>query len=448
MAYDGTVQTCNVQALVRAHVASGTLPAELHSSAHSLRDTAVKHLTLDSSRCGRGPWSVTNSTLVAPSGDQHDYVSYGTYEWPCNAECNTTMFKHCGDWWRKPAWWGNKTWPPPCNRTSGLPYIPHDGYGSPYGHYDTECLIAMKEAVQPLALAAWVFQNATFGDAAARVLRVWFLDPATKMNPNLEYSSLQPGAGGSCGGIIATSFRWNVQLYDAVALLANCCCLSHGDNTRKSPWTGSDAEGFAAWTRAYLTWLLTSGKGMAESRSHNNHGTWYSVNTLAQSLLLGNQSLANGLAHDLYNDKPSGLTYQILASGQMPHETARADSVNYCTMNMQGLMALATVSEHTSQGSRLWSWVNATSSTGSIRRALDFLLPFATGEKEWPYSQASGDTSAWLSLAPLLRQAALVYNEPAYEQHIASLPWPAGAWPQQWLGDVSQLLWPNVSLTV
>jgi len=56
----------------------------------------------------------------------------------------------------------------------------------------------------------------------------------------------------------------------------------------------------------------------------------------------------------------------------------------------------------------------------SIRAALDWLSPFAAGEKTWTEKQLS--PFAPERLAPLLRRAAQRYREPAYEKALAKIP--------------------------
>lgn len=207
----------------------------------------------------------------------------------------------------------------------------------------------------------------------------------------------------SSGGIIATSFRWNYVLYDSVALLRT-----------SDLWTDADETQFVAWTRAYLNWLLTSSHGKAEGRATNNHGTWLSVNIIAQALFIGDSDTAENVTSQLYSERASSLQEQILPSGQMPHETARADSVNYDAMNMLALTNLATLGSHQRSGANLWTWKNQTG-YGSIRNALDYLMTYAAkGGPKWPYSQASDDFNAFCSLAPVLRRASQVYNGKCY----------------------------------
>jgi hypothetical protein len=56
----------------------------------------------------------------------------------------------------------------------------------------------------------------------------------------------------------------------------------------------------------------------------------------------------------------------------------------------------------------------------SIRQALDWLVPFVTGERKWTYPQMLRFRPE--KLAPLLRRAAIIYREPAYEKTLERLP--------------------------
>jgi len=50
----------------------------------------------------------------------------------------------------------------------------------------------------------------------------------------------------------------------------------------------------------------------------------------------------------------------------------------------------------------------------SLRKALDFLAPYADANKVWPYPQLVMDDRTLL--IPLLRRAGIAYKAPAYEQ--------------------------------
>jgi hypothetical protein len=44
-----------------------------------------------------GDVTVMDKPLTPPSGDKHDYMSVGSYWWPCNQMCNATLFPKPGE---------------------------------------------------------------------------------------------------------------------------------------------------------------------------------------------------------------------------------------------------------------------------------------------------------------------------------------------------------------
>jgi len=106
---------------------------------------------------------------------------------------------------------------------------------------------------------------------------------------------------------------------------------------------------------------------------------------------------------------------QIEPDGRQPHELERTQSWNYSIFNLEAFISAANIGEKL--GIDLWKFESP--DNRSIRKALDWLLPFVTGEKKWNYKQISVFEPT--KLAPLLRQAALRLNEPAYEKTIYKL---------------------------
>jgi hypothetical protein len=333
-----------------------------------------------------GPFSVMDKKSAPPSGDKHEYMSLGPY------------------WWPDPG------------KPGGLPYIRRDGQVNPEGEaFDRKPLNEMTSAVETLALAYYLTGHGPYADHAARLLRAWFLDEATRMNPHLKYGQAIPGRMEGRGtGIIDTAQL--AGLVDAVGMLAGAPC-----------WTAADQRGLEAWFRQYLAWLRESRHGRDESRAGNNHGTWYDVQVAAFALFAGEDEIARDV---LEKAAARRIAAQIEPDGRQPQELARTRSFDYSTMNLRGMFELATLGQRV--GVDLWHFESTDGR--SIRRALDWLIPFALGEKHWSHEQLGGLQPA--RLAPLLRRAAAVYQEPRCERAARQL---AGAD----ASDRMHLLWPE-----
>jgi hypothetical protein len=338
---------------------------------------AVKALIEEANKAlANSPPSVTEKTKVPPSGDKHDYMSSAPYYWPDPA------------------------------KPDGLPYIRHDGEVNPESRdssYDRRRMQEMGNTVETLALACYFTGNESYAKHAAKYLRVWFLDPATRMNPNLNFAQAVPGENtGRGAGIIEG--RNIAEAADAAGLLAG-----------SAAWTQNDDAALKSWLGAYLDWLLTSKKGRDESNARNNHGTFYDVQTIEIALVLGRTNVARQITEAARQKR---IAAQIQPDGRQPLELERTASFGYSRFNLEALFALATLSEHV--GVDLWQ-CQLTNGPKALAQALDFLLPYvADPSKQWPYEQIKHINRA--DFAPLLRQAAVHYREPKYEKILSELP--------------------------
>jgi sugar lactone lactonase YvrE len=348
---------------VRQRVAAGD--AAVAAAVKRLRAQADRNLKA-------GPFTVVRAKPVkAPSGDPHDYVSMGPY------------------WWPDP------------DKADGLPYIRRDGRINPEREkFDAPQMGRMAEAVSTLALAYYLTGEERYATHAARLLRGWFLDKATRMNPNLNYGQFVPGLNqGRSTGIIDTVRL--LKVVDAIGMLRGA-----------KDWRAADQKGMEAWFRQYLHWLQTNKLGKGEAAAGNNHGSWYDAQVAVYALFLGDRATAKRVVEE---SKKKRIARQIEPDGRQPLELKRTKAFGYSVTNLRGLVALATLGQQV--GVDLWRY--KTDDGRSLRQALDWLLPFATGEKKWPYRQITRLSAG--SLAPILRQAARVYEEPRYEQAIGRL---------------------------
>ncbi len=250
----------------------------------------------------------------------------------------------------------------------------------------------MTGAVTALAAAYRETKEERFAARAALLLRVWFLDAATRMNPNLDYGQGVPGRStGRGAGIIAT--RSLVEIVEAARAL------------EASPsWTPADRQGFLAWCAAYAGWLKTSRNGREEAAAENNHGTWYDAQLIALLLHTGARDEATARAEGAKRRIAS----QIEPDGRQPRELARTRSWSYSVMNLHGWFAVATLAQQA--GVDLWHY--RTADGRSLRAALDYLVPFARGGAPWPHQQIAPIDHA--GLVGLLDRAAPVWKHDQY----------------------------------
>jgi hypothetical protein len=102
------------------------------------------------------------------------------------------------------------------------------------------------------------------------------------------------------------------------------------------------------------------------------------------------------------------LDSQLTKEGKQPLELERTNGLGYSTMNLRGWFTVATLAEKT--GTDLWHY--KTSKNTHLRAALDWLLPYALGEKKWEYDQISKYNKS--EIYPLLLQAAKVFKDEQY----------------------------------
>jgi hypothetical protein len=322
----------------------------------------------------QGPWSVMDKPFMPPSGDKHDYMSVGPY------------------WWPNP------------DTEDGLPYIRKDGLVNPERYeYDSLPMKKMRNSVRTLSLAYYFTGHEPYAAHAAKLLRVWFLDEETHMNPNLNYGQAIAGRTKGRGiGIIDT--HGYVFICESIELLQ-----------RSKHWTDKDHAAMKQWFDQYLQWLLNSEHGKYEASKENNHGTFYDLLSSRLAFFVDRVELAEEILSQVPEKR---IALQIEPDGRQPHELSRTRSFAYSSWNLLGFFRLALLAEHA--GLDLWHF--STKDGRSIRGALEFLLPYALQEKEWPYQMIQGWEDNLNRLYVMLQMAAQKYDNPEYEKMIKKLP--------------------------
>ena len=303
--------------------------------------------------------SVVDNPLVPPSGNVHDYYSIAPYYWP-NPDTD-----------------------------DGLPYVKRDGEFNPeFEKCDRRRMDAICATVRTLTLAYAVARDENYRQHAVKLVRGFFLDGETCMNPHLEFAQAVRGRMTGCGyGII--DIRYLYRMLDMLTIL---------DDRELN-------KSIAAWMGKLQTWLLLSDKGREEAEHENNHGTWYDVTNASIALFCGNRALAKDI---LAKFETKRMLRQVAEDGSMPIELRRTRSFLYSTLNLYGYFMAAKLGEKADVD--LWQ-------SSAMRRAFEFMLPYYESYDKWTYTQIADNwEQTWEQAYEILCLAAVKYAEPAYKR--------------------------------
>jgi unsaturated chondroitin disaccharide hydrolase len=282
------------------------------------------------------PISVMQKSKTPPSGSKHDFMSLAPY------------------WWPDPS------------KPNGLPYIRRDGEMNPESRIDHDGIRfqVTEDAVNALAMAYFFTGQEKYASKAAQLLRVFFIDSATRMNPNLNYAQAVLGVNDGRGtGIIDT--RVIPQLVDAIRLLR-----------RSQSLPAADYQALVKWSSDYLTWLRNSKNGKDERAAENNHGTWFDAQAVALALFVGDSAFAREV---IGKDDKARIALQIQANGSQPLELVRTRPIHYSLFNLDPYSELAEMGRFLNID--LWNYVAP--GGGNLRAALHWVAPYTDSTIKW-----------------------------------------------------------------
>jgi hypothetical protein len=274
----------------------------------------------------KGPWNITGHRPKGIEVPPHEYYSEGPY------------------WWPDP-------------KNPDGPYIRKDGERNP-GRFDENHrdIGAMCGATLSLGMGSFFLEDNRYAGHAREILKAWFTDPATRMNPNLEYGQAVRGINSGRGtGIIDTVSL--IHAAQGIALLEQAGALD-----------AELAAGLRRWFAEYLRWMTTSEKGLDEKNSGNNHATWWTAQVAAYASYV-NDAAARKMAWDHFR---SVLLRQIRPDGSCPREEARTRSLSYSAFNLDAFSVVCRLAEL--EGVDLWR---------SLEKACAYLTPFVVQPDTW-----------------------------------------------------------------
>ena len=306
------------------------------------------------------PVNVLLKKDIPPSGDKHDYMSLAPY------------------WWPDPS------------KPNGLPYIRRDGEVNPEvkNYSDKEQMPKLCENVNTLSLAYFYSGNESYAEHASKLLRVWFLDKETKMNPNLNFGQAVKGVTtGRAEGLIDT--RQFIYAIDAVKLLKG-----------SKYWTIENDNELKKWMSKFLHWLYNSPIGIDEMNAKNNHAVWFDAQALSMAIYIDSISLAK----KIISVSMERLDKQMDANGFFPLELERTTSLHYSVFILNAFTVIGELSEEIGV-----DFFHAKTASGkTLKTAFDALMPFLLKQKKWTFQQIR--PFAYTDAFPLILSAERRYD--------------------------------------
>ncbi len=311
------------------------------------------------------PVTVTAKRSDRSSGGLHDYYSEGDY------------------------WWPDPTNP-------GGQYIRRDGFSNPSNFNDhREALIGLSVMAPTLAAAWRLTLDKRYAAHFVKHLRAWFVDPATKMNPNLEYAQAIFGVSAGRGiGVIDTLHL--VEVVRAVRVME----AAGGMNA-------ADAQPIRTWFADYVNWMATSKNGKDEEMAKNNHGTCWVLQVAEFSQFTHRDDLT-ALCRESF--KMVIVPGQISKDGSLPLELARTKPYSYSLFDMDVLSGIC--QSLSTRNDNLWEF-KGTNGAG-VSDVVAFLFPYIADKSKWPFSKDVEYFNDLPARRPSLLFAGEALRRPAY----------------------------------
>ena len=350
----------------RAFLASAlALPAMRVSRAAEKLDLAAierpRVLKAANRYLSEAPVTVTAAGSPRSAGGRHDFFSEG-------------------DYW----------WPDPANPKG--PYVQRDGMTNPDNFVEhRRAMIRLSLAVPALAAAYKITRDRKYAAHAATHLRAWFVDEATRMNPNLEYAqAIQGRFTGRGTGIIDTLHlvevaraAWQLDLKPA------------------------DLAGVKGWFASYIDWMTTHPYGIAERDAKNNHGTCWCTQVAAFAQLTGNREQTEWCRNRY---KTVLIPNQEGPDGSFPLELARTKPYGYSLFNLDAMAIL--VQTLSTREDNLWTW--QLPDGRGMAKAMAWMAPFIADKKGWPKPPDVMYDKDWPVRQPCLVFAGVALDKPQY----------------------------------
>lgn len=344
--------------LVPLLLLSWTPPSVKQQAAATLKKNILAEAAL---ALKQQPVTVTAQSCPRSAGGIHDFYSEG-------------------DYW----------WPDPKNPSG--PFIQKDGLTNPENFTAHRlAMIRFSRIIGALASAYKITGDKKYVQQALLHMEAWFINPATMMNPDLQYAQAIKGVATGRGiGIIDT-----IQLMEVVQGM---------EAMQDSPLVSKELlTGIKGWFSKYLNWLTTHPYGKDEMNAKNNHGTCWVMQAACFAKFTGNTEVTD-FCRSRY--KEVLLPAQMAADGSFPLELKRTKPFGYSLFNLDAMSTICQILSTPTDN----LWLYQSTDGRSIKKGIEFMSPFLKDKTAWPYAHDVMHWESWPVAQPALVFGAAAYN--------------------------------------
>jgi hypothetical protein len=298
---------------------------------------------------------------------------------------------------------GDYWWPNP-SKPDGIPYIERDGQSNPGNFNDHRAALRkLQDAVAALGAAYEVTGDDRYAAKAVLLLRVFFLDPKTRMNPNFQFAQAVPGVSpGRSWGIIDGLHL--VEIPKAVEAMENSSALPP-----------EVLAGLKEWFGSLVQWMASSSNGRKEAAARNNHSVAYYLQMAVFSEFAGDEVHLEECRHQF---KTVLVPDQMALDGSFPQELRRTKPYGYSIFQLDNMAALCQLLSRPDDN--LWTF--RLPDGRGIQKAVEFMYPFLKNKSKWPLKPDVQAWDGWPARQPSLLFAGLAFGNTSYIDLWRTLP--------------------------
>jgi hypothetical protein len=254
---------------------------------------------------------------------------------------------------------------------------------------------SLRDAVAALGAAYQVTGDDKYVEKTTQLLKVFFIDPETRMNPHMKYAQAvirkSPGRG---LGIIDSLHL--IEIPQAISVMKRSPAFSPELLSSLKKWFCDMSE-----------WMVTSKNGIQEANAKNNHAVAFWLQIAVFAGFNGDEAK---LAECRRQFKEVFVPIQMAADGSFPAELRRTKPYCYSIFQLEIMVTLCHVLS--TKEDNLWRF--KTKDGKGIAKAMEYLYPFLADKSKWPLKPDVQAWESWPSRPSCLLFAGLAFGDQKY----------------------------------